>query len=51
MLELLLDITFNVAFIGWANYPLIVLVLLGGALLYLGINHSARAMMERKLFF
>ena len=51
MLELLLDITFSVAFIGWAYYPLIVLVLVGGALIYLGINHSARAMMERKLFF
>lgn len=51
MVELLLDLTFNVAFIGWANYPLIVLVLMGGALIYLGINHSARAVMERKLFF
>lgn len=51
MLELLLDLTFGVAFIGWAIYPLIVLVLLGGALIYLAINHSARETMERKLFF
>lgn len=51
MLEVLMDRTFRVTFIGWAMYPLIVLALLGGALIYLAINHSAREMMERKLFF
>lgn len=51
LVEFLLDITFDVAFIGWAIYPLVVFVLLGGALIYLGINRSAREIMERKLFF
>ncbi len=51
MLELLLDLTFNVAFIGWAIYPLIVLALIGGGLIYLGISASARETLERKLFF
>ena len=51
LVEFLLDITFDVKFIGWSIYPLVVLVLLGGALIYLAINRSAREMMERKLFF
>ena len=51
MVELLLDKTFQVDFIGWSVYPLIVLSLLGGALIYLAINSSAREMVERKLFF
>lgn len=51
LLEFLLDITFNVAFVGWSFYPLAVLALLGGGLIYLGINRTAREMMERKLFF
>ncbi len=51
MIEWLLDITLNVSFIGWSVYPLIVLILLGGTLLYLAINRTAREMMERKLFF
>ena len=51
MLELHLDITFGVDFIGWSNYPFIVLAVCGGALIYLGINSFAREMMERKLFF
>lgn len=51
LIEFLLDITFDVMFIGWSIYPLIVLVLLGGSLIYLGINRSARETMERKLFF
>ena len=51
MIELLIDITFDVAFIGWAFYPLIALALLGGALIYLAINRTARETMERKLFF
>ena len=51
LIEFLLDITFGVTFIGWSIYPLVVLALLGGALIYLAINRSAREMMERKLFF
>ena len=49
-IELLLANTFDVAFIGWSVYPLIVLVLLGSVLIYLGRNSTAREMMERKLF-
>lgn len=51
LIELLLGITFHVNFVGWSVYPLIVLVLLGGVLIYLAINRTAREMMERKLFF
>ena len=51
LIEFLLKVTFNVRFIGWSIYPLIVLALLGGALIYLAIDASAREMMERKLFF
>lgn len=51
LVEFLLDITFHISFIGWSIYPLIVLTLLGGVLIYLAINSSAREMMERKLFF
>lgn len=51
LLEFLLDITFNIDYIGWSIYPLIVLALLGGGLIYLGIDRSAREYMERKLFF
>ena len=51
LIELLIDVTFNIAFIGWGFYPLIVLALLGGALIYLAINRTARETMERKLFF
>ncbi len=51
MVERLLDVTFDVRFIGWSIYPLIVLTLLGGTLIYLAINRTAREVMERKLFF
>lgn len=51
LVEFLLDITFNVDFMGWSIYPLIVFVLLGGVMIYLAINRSAREIMERKLFF
>lgn len=49
--EFLLGITFELRFVGWSVYPLVVLSLLGGLLIYLAINRSAREMMERKLFF
>lgn len=51
LIEFLLDITFGVRFIGWSIYPLIVLALLGGIMIYLAINSSARETMTRKLFF
>lgn len=51
LVEFLMNITFGTDFIGWAIYPLVVLVLLGGLLIYSAIDSSAREMMERKLFF
>ncbi len=39
-----------IRFTGWAWYPLAVLVLLGGFLIFLGICRPAREMMERKFF-
>ncbi len=51
LIEFLMDMTFNLRFMGWSIYPLVVLALIGGLLIYLGINHSAREIMERKLFF
>lgn len=49
--EFLLKLTFGIhRFIGWSLYPLAALVLLGGFLIYLGINPNAREVMERKLF-
>lgn len=51
LIEFLLSLTFKLKFIGWSVYPLAVLFLFGGLLIYLAINRSAREMMERKLFF
>lgn len=51
LMEFLIGITFDLGFIGWAIYPLVVLVLLGGLLIYFAINKDAREIMERKLFF
>lgn len=52
LVEYLMTITFaNVNFTGWSLYPLVSLVLLGGVLIFLGINAAAREMMERKFFF
>ena len=50
LMEFLLVCTFRVPFIGWSIYPLTVLMLLGGLLIYLAIDRSAREIMERKLF-
>lgn len=51
LMEFLLKITFHFPkFYAWSLYPLIVLVLLGGVLIYLGASASARETMERKLF-
>lgn len=51
LIEYRLSATFSVAFIGWSVYPLLVLVLLGGLLIYLAINRTARETLRRKLFF
>ena len=51
LVEFMMNLTFGTEFIGWAIYPLVVLVLLGGLLIYFAIDSSAREMMERKLFF
>ena len=51
LMEYLLTFTFDLAFVGWSFYPLAVLTLLGGLLIYLAIDRSAREVMERKLFF
>lgn len=51
LIEVLLDLTFSLNFIGWSFYPLAVLFLVGALLIYLAINRSARAAFERKLFF
>ena len=51
LVEFLLNVTFHITrFIGWSLYPLVVFVLLGGLLIYLGICRPAREMMERKFF-
>lgn len=51
LIELLLCFTFGLPFIGWSVYPLVALALLGGALIYLAVDDSARETVERKLFF
>ena len=51
LVEFLLDITFELEFLGWSFYPLAALFLTGALLIYLAINRSARAAIERKLFF
>lgn len=48
--EVLLTITLPMPFIGWSIYPMVGFVLVGGALIFLGINKSARAVMARKMF-
>ena len=48
--EILLTVTFPLSFIGWSIYPMVGLLLIGGALIFLGINSSARAVMARKMF-
>lgn len=49
--EWLLNATFGIArFSGWSIYPLAVLGLMGGFLIFLGICRPAREMMARKFF-
>lgn len=51
LIEFLLTVAFPIGFMGWSVYPLAVLFLLGGLLIYFAISASAREMIERKLFF
>ena len=51
LIEWLINFTFQrPRFVGWSLYPLIALVLLGGLLIYLAINRTARETLERKFF-
>ena len=50
-IELLMEKTFDLQFIGWSLYPLISLALIGGLLIYLAMNRTAREKIERKIFF
>ena len=51
LIEFLMGITFELRFVGWSIYPLVVLVLFVGLFIYLAIDGATREMMERKLFF
>lgn len=51
IVEFLLGLTFDLRFVGWSVYPLVVLVLFGVLLIYLAINRAAREIMKRKFFF
>ena len=51
LIECLMAASFGLPFTGWSLYPLVVLALLGGLLIYFAINRAAREIMERKLFF
>ena len=51
LIEYLLSITFALNFIGWSIYPLVVLLLFGGMLIFLGINSNIREKLERRFFF
>ena len=52
LMELLMVITFRLpGFIGWSLYPLVALMLLGGALIFLAICRPARESAQRKLFW
>ncbi|MBQ8830168.1 MAG: hypothetical protein IJ017_01045 [Oscillospiraceae bacterium] len=51
LMEELMTFAFDLSFTGWSVYPLIALGLLGGLLIFLAINGSAREKMERRFFF
>lgn len=52
LVEFLLNWTFeHPAFIGWSLYPLVVLMGLGGFLIFVAICRPVREAMERKFFF
>ncbi len=52
LMEFLMGLTFRFSkFIGWSWYPMVALILMGGALIFLGICRPARETVERKFFF
>ena len=51
LIEFLMGITFGMRFIGWSIYPLVILMMTGGLLMYFAISQSAREVIKRKLFF
>ena len=50
LMELLMKNTFSLKYVGWSWYPLVALILLGGALIFLALCRPARETAERKLF-
>ena len=49
--EFLLCVTFEpIRFYGWSLYPLTVLLILGGMLIFLAVNRRAREKMEKRFF-
>lgn len=51
LMEYLMKLTFHMPrFIGWSWYPLVVLVLMGGALIFLALCRPARETVDRKFF-
>lgn len=51
LMEFLLSLTFEPLHFGtWSFYPMIVLVLFGGMLIFLAVSRNAREVMERKFF-
>ena len=50
LVEYLLHVTFAVKFTFWSGYPLTVLVILGGMLIFLAINRRAREKWEKRFF-
>lgn len=51
LIEFFLNITFDLPYLWWSIYPLAGLSLLGGFLIFLAANRTAREIMERKMFF
>lgn len=51
LVEFLMSVTFETAFVGWSVYPLVILVLFGVLLIYLAANRTAREAVERRMFF
>ena len=51
MIELLMDYTFRVHFVGWSLYPLVTLVLFGAVVIYVAASRVFRETLEKILFF
>lgn len=51
LVEWLIQVTFDLPTVmGWSLYPLVVLAILGGFLIFLALNRHARETLERKFF-